>query len=282
MKRFLSRISFITLAILTTAPSLADDGFGLIGNSLRQKALDGADLADSKDAMSMSFNPAGIIGLERGFQIGVTAVLPERGYNAQGASLVVAPGDVRSGGPIFPSPNGADVQPIDAESASGVVTNGAGGINTSYDAGHIKPPIYSQTPFGPVLVTPSFGGPYGGGFAGMDLQQQFISGVYARKFGNLSIGFAPTIGVQMLNVQGLQLLAPLSQNPSATTDKGYDWAVGVGVRFGAQYSLAPSLRVAVAGSTPVFMTPFSSYAGLVADHGRLDAPAHVMAVLPMT
>jgi long-chain fatty acid transport protein len=242
------------------------DGFELIGFGVRQKALAGAGLADSRDAMAMSLNPAGIAGLGRGFQIGLAAMLPERGYRTQGFPVVLAPGDVRSGRGVFPMGNIAYVAPIDAESSWGVTSYSHGGINTAYSAEGSRP-----------LLGPSLGGPFGGGFAGMDYQRQFISLAYARKFGPLSIGVAPTIALQFFNVQGLGRLAPLSQNPQAFTNKGDNWSFGGGVRVGLQYEVTPALRIAVAGSTPMFMTALGSYAGLIAGQGALDVPGHVSA-----
>src|SRR5208282_5840681 len=150
-------------AILHATPGLAADGIELIGFGARQKAVAGADVADSVDAMSMSINPAGIVGMERQYQFGITALLPDRGYEASGPLVVLAPGDVQSGRPIFPVPNGANVSPIDAESAWGTVSYGNGGINTSYGMGNFKPPIYAPAQLGglvpSVLVSPSLGGP---------------------------------------------------------------------------------------------------------------------------
>ena len=173
---------FALAALLPASPGLAAEGIELIGYGARQKALAGADVADSRDPMSMSVNPAGIVGLDTELQVGMTALLPDRGYEATGPLVVLAPGYVDSGQPIFPVPNGGFVKRIDAESAWGVVVYGNGGINTSYGQGNFKPPIYAPnltipglgTIPGP-LISGSAGGPFGGGFAGIDLRQSFFS-----------------------------------------------------------------------------------------------------------
>jgi long-chain fatty acid transport protein len=283
-------LSFAALATATTG--MAAEGITLIGYGARQKALAGADVADSRDPMSMAVNPAGIVGLPHEFQAGITLLLPNRGYDASGPLVVVAPGHVESGRPAFPVPNGGSVHPIDADSAWGEVTYGNGGINTAYGFNNIKPPIYAPNqvvptglpaPFpgaitlkGP-LLSPTLGGPFGGGFAGIDLEQSFFSLVYARKFGPVTIGFAPTLAAQMANVQGLKTLAPYSADPYHLSDNGYDWSFGGGFRVGAQYEPLPGLRLGVAGSTPMWMTQFGKYAGAIADHGKLDVPANVSA-----
>ncbi len=284
MKQNIRRALFASLsftALIAASPVLAAEGIELIGYGARQKALAGADVADSQDAMSMAVNPAGILGMERQYQFGITALLPDRGYNASGPLVVVAPGDVQSGRPIFPVPNSANVSPIDAESTWGMVSYGNGGINTSYDFGHFKPPVYAPSILGGAiagpLISPTFGGPFGGGFAGIDLEQEFFSVVYAHKFGAFTLGFAPTLAGQALNVQGLKTLAPYSWDPYHLSDNGYDYSFGGGFRIGLQYDILPGLRFGLAGSTPMFMTPFGKYAGAIADHGKMDIPADVSA-----
>ncbi|HEY8070795.1 MAG TPA: hydrocarbon degradation protein, partial [Methylocystis sp.] len=76
MQKAISRIllaSASLAAILAPSLGLAADGIELIGFGARQKAVAGADVADSVDAMSMSINPAGIVGMERQYQFGITA-----------------------------------------------------------------------------------------------------------------------------------------------------------------------------------------------------------------
>jgi long-chain fatty acid transport protein len=273
-------LAFTALACFSIEPALGAEGIALIGYGPRQKALAGADVADSRDAMALSVNPAGIVGLERQFQFGMTVLLPERGYSTTGNPLFVAPGDARSGRWIFPVPNSGYVQPIDAESAWSTVSYGNGGINTAYDVGHAKMPIFGPTVGGvSPLIAGSFGGPFGGGFAGIDLQQGFFSVGYARKFGSLSIGVAPTIAVQMMNVQGLKLLSPYSSDMSSLSDNGYDWSYGGGVRAGVEWRVMPGLRLGFDASSPMFMSRFSKYQGLFPEAGKFDIPAYLKAGL---
>ena len=141
LKRSSSFASIVMMALLPASQSLAAEGIELIAYGARQKALAGADVADSRDAMSMSINPAGIVGLDSQFQAGLTLLLPDRGYEATGPLVVVAPGYVQSGEPIFPVPNGGVVHRIDDESAWGLVVFGNGGVNTSYGFNNYKPAI---------------------------------------------------------------------------------------------------------------------------------------------
>ena len=127
------------------------------------------------------------------------------------------------------------------------------------------------------LIVPSFGGPFGDGPAGIDLRQSLTSLDYARKFGPVTIGIAPTVAVQILNIQGLQTLAPYSWDPYHLSNNGFDWSFGGGLRFGLEYSILPNLRFGLAAATPMFMTPFGKYAGAIADHAKMDIPANINA-----
>ena len=183
--------------LISASPLLAADGIELIGYGARQKAVAGADVADSVDAMSMSINPAGIVGMDRQYQFGITALLPDRGYSASGPLEVLAPGNVQSGRPIFPVPNSANVSPS-TRNRPGARSPTAMAASTPLTAWAIssrpstRPPSLSPA-CRPRLLAPSAGGPFGGGFAGIDYQQEFFSVVYARKFGPVTIGFAPTL-----------------------------------------------------------------------------------------
>jgi long-chain fatty acid transport protein len=292
MKNPLKRSSFAYLAIMALLPasqSFAAEGIELVGYGARQKALSGADIADSRDALSMSLNPAGIVGLDSQFQFDFAGIFADRGYEATGPLVLVAPGWVQSGQPAFPVPNGGAIYRIDAESAWGWVFFGNGGINTTYGFNNYKPAIYAPnvtlppalggvTLAGPLIV-PSFGGPFGDGPAGIDLRQAFVSLDYARKFGPVTIGVAPTVALQILNLQGLQTLYPYSWDPYHLSNNGYDWSFGGGLRLGLEYSILPNLRFGLSAATPMFMTPFGKYAGAIADHGRMDVPANINAGL---
>lgn len=263
------RLAFAVSALLLAEPAaFAADGYFMIGYGPRQKALAGAGTADQRDAMAISANPAGIVGLERQFQLGMTVINAERGYYTEGAPRIVAPGRVESGRPWFPVPNGGYVQPIDADSSWSIASYANGGINTAYSA------AYQHAPNG---------GVFGGGFAGVDLEQAFMSVSYARRFhtpiGPIAIGVAPTIAVQMLNIQGAKVFAPYSSNPWELSDMSYDWSWGGGLRAGLTWGITDRLRFGFAASTPIWMSRVDKYSGLIADHGRFDIPASMQAGL---
>ena len=216
--------------------------------------------------MAASVNPASIVGLERQFAIGVTANMAFRGYETEGPTRVIAPGNVRSGRTWTPIPNTGQLHPIDKDSAWSIVTFSNGGINSAYDVRNFRGPL---------------GGPFGGGFAGIDIRQGFLSVDYARRFhtgwGPITIGFAPTVAVQMVNVQGLRSLAAYSSNPYEMSDMAFDWSYGGGVRMGALWEITNNARFGVSASTPMWMSRLDKYSGLFGGRGNFDIPAQIQA-----
>jgi len=141
--------------------------------------------------------------------------------------------------------------------------NANGGMDTSY-AGNI--------------FNPNCGGGSGvfcAGRAGVDLNQALISVAYAQRFGNLSIGIAPTMAIQVFSAYGLAAFSPISSAPTDLTGRGPDWSVGGGLRAGALYRVNEQLSLALAGSTPMWMSNFTNYSGLFAGGGSFNIPATI-------
>lgn len=264
-----SRHLFVALTAFATGfptISFAGDGFFATAYGPRHRALAGASVADGRDAMAASVNPATIVGLGRQFSLGMTANMAYRGYETTGFPRVIAPGNIESGRTWTPIPNSGQVHQIDADSAWSIVTYSNGGINSAYDARPGRLP---------------WGGPFGGGFLGLDIRQAFGSVDYARRFhtayGPVTIGFAPTVAVQMVNVQGLRSLAAYSSSPYEMSDMAFDWSYGGGVRMGVLWDITDRLRFGASGSTPMWMSRLDKYSGLFGGQGKFDIPAQLQA-----
>lgn len=259
-------------ALLAAATAAhATDGYFQLGFGPRQNAVGGAGVADSRDAMSMALNPAGIAGMGEQVQLGGALFMPFRGYDATGTGLI-APGSVNSRSNIFAMPNLAYTRPIDSASTWGIVLYGNGGMDTNYaDVPNTSPGCSGL----------GGSGVFCGGKAGVDLMQAFLSADYARDFGPLKIGIAPTLAVQRFEAFGLAGFdnAVLSANPGNVTNRGYDYSVGGGLRAGAEFKLQDWLRLGIAGQTRMYMTKFHKYSGLFAQGGGFDIPAAVTAGL---
>jgi len=250
-------------------PASATEGYFQHGYGVRQYAVGGAGVADSRDAMSMSINPAGIVHVDRQLQLGIAAFMPYRSYEGTNTGFV-ADGDIDSDRNIFFVPNVAYTQPIDDVSSWGVVMYGNGGMNTSW-------PEVNNPNGGPCTAE----GVFCGREAGVDLMQAFISPVYARQFGPLSIGIAPTVVVQRFKASGLRLFDTFgfSEDGDHLTNKGYDWSWGGGLRAGVEFAVSDRLRLGLSGQTKMWMTKFDRYAGLFKNQGAMDIPPAIVAGL---
>lgn len=257
----------LTVVSLAGSAAQATEGYFSYAFGARQAALGGAGVADSRDAMSLSLNPAGLVDVGRQFQAGAALFAPFRSYDATGTGFV-APGSYDSKTNYFVVPNLAYSSPIDINSAWGVAMYGNGGMNTNWPG----MPNANCGPGGTGVFC-------GGSTTGVDLMQAFIAFGYAHRFGNMSFGVSPVLAIQRFKAYGLAAFdnAGRSANPGSVTDNGYDWSYGGGARAGAQWSLAPNFRLGLSGQTPMWMTKFDKYSGLFADGGSFDIPGNVTA-----
>jgi long-chain fatty acid transport protein len=256
---------------LLAGPANATEGYFMPGYSAPQKAMAGAGVANPEDAMTLATNPAGIVSVGEELEIGLSLFSPDRKYTATGPGFV-APGGmssrtVSSRNKFFLVPGIAYSQPIDDRSSWGVAMYANGGMNTDYAA------VPNAS------CPPGYSGVFCGGKTGVNLNQMFVSVGYARKFGDLSLGISPTFALQMFSANGLALFGAsgLSTDPNNLSDRGISYSYGGGVRAGVIWSVTPDLRLAVSGSTPMWMSKFSKYKGLFAGGGAFDIPANVTA-----
>jgi long-chain fatty acid transport protein len=94
----------VVLSACTAAE--ATDEYFQYGFGARQEAFGGAGVADSRDAMSLSLNPAGLVDAGNQMQVGAALFAPFRSYDATGTALV-APGSCDSNSNHFIVPNAA-------------------------------------------------------------------------------------------------------------------------------------------------------------------------------
>ncbi|MCC2097894.1 MAG: outer membrane protein transport protein [Hyphomicrobiales bacterium] len=261
----------IFLAAVIGAPAAhATEGYFQAGYGARAKALAGSGAADSRDAMSLSINPAGLVDVPSQLNMGVSLFAPYRGYNVSGPGAI-APGflpgsfKVDSSRNVFGIPYFGYSRRITPDSAWGIAVYGNGGMNTTY-----RSPANVNCP-------PGAFGVFCGGKTGVDLNQLFITVGYARSFGNVSVGIAPVFAFQMFKAYGLLPFAPLSANGGALSNRNYDTSMGFGVRAGVQWKVSNTVRIGIAGSTPMWMEAFSKYSGLFADGGKFNIPANITA-----
>jgi long-chain fatty acid transport protein len=270
--KFAGAAAFLALASFAAGEAQATEGYFQYGYGARQGGLAGAGVADSRDAMALSLNPAGLVDVGRQWQFGASIFMPYRSYTATGTGFA-APGKFDSKDNIFAIPNIAYNNPIDADSSWGFAVFGNGGMNTNWPA---------MTNTAPFCAIPAFGGTkvpgtFCAGSLGVDFMQAFIALGYAHRFGALSVGISPVAAIQRITIHGVLSYAGISSNPANLSDKGYNYSYGGGVRAGFEWSLAPNFRVGFSGQTPIWMTKFNKYSGLFAEGGGFDIPANLTA-----
>ena len=258
-----AQVAVCAFALTAASGAKATEGYILGGYGATQAGLAGAGVANSTDAMSMTLNPAGLVDVDRQFQLGLSLFFPSRDYDASG-TLFVAPGDHNSSIPLFLLPNAAYSQPIDATSAWGLAMYGNGGMNTYYR---------SVTNFG--FFCPGANGVYCAGATGVNLSQVYLEADYAKTFGSVSFGIAPVFALQMFSAEGLGAFTRYSASPDNMTNNGGDNTVGVGLHAGAEWKVTPAFRIGLAGATPTWMEKMSKYQGLFADQGSFNIPGYV-------
>lgn len=268
----LIRSALAVVAFGLTLPSAADatEGYFQHGYGARHKALGGAGAADSRDSTAISLNPAGLVHSGNEVTAAVSAFSPRREFEGGGIFPSFTPnGEVESDSNWFAIPNLSASYRLGPDSffdVIGVSVYGSGGMNTDYP-GVSRAPL----PFDGVLL---------GGALGVDLQQALISVAVAKTIApGVSVGVAPIIARQQIKLKGLGAFTQpgFSIDSDAVTNNGYDVSWGFGVRGGVEWAVTPSVRLGVAGNSPIWSQEFEKYRGLFAEQGSFDIPASIQA-----
>ncbi|MFZ2171508.1 MAG: hypothetical protein WAW61_17940, partial [Methylococcaceae bacterium] len=267
-KNLLPRVVFIALSLSSFTVN-ATNGYFAHGYGARSKAMAGAGVAFSQDAIAGALNPAGLAYAGSSLDLEVELFSPLRKYTVEGGPTPASvfplnSGSVTSESDIFAIPTLGWSYQIDNQQSVGVTVYGNGGMNTDYEA--------SANPLCP--PGSSAKGTFCAGDTGIDLAQAFIVPSYAHSFahGRYSLGISPIVAIQAFKAKGLASFGAFSSDSQHLSDTGRDWSYGVGFRVGGQAELLPGLRLGAAYKSRIYMTEFDKYAGLFADHGGFDIP----------
>ncbi len=261
-----STAAAVLLAGVGSTAAHATDGYFMNGYGASQTALAGAGVAYSQDAMAISLNPAGLVNVDDQTVAGIAIFMPSRSYTAGDPTQpfpygnAVETGTHNSGNNWFPVPDFAWTKHLGQDTVLGVGVYGNGGMDTRYPNTIFK----SMGSYGPT---------------GVDVNQAFMSVSLSQRFGQLSVGVAPVLAMQIFNGIGLGAFAnpAFNTSPSNVSNNGYAFSYGGGVRAGIEYDVTPALRVAAAGTSRMYMTNFDIYKGLFAGGGNFDIPASITA-----
>ena len=261
----------LVAGVVAATPGLAAEGYMQDGIGARNKALAGAGVASSTDATAASLNPAGLTGVETQVDTATSFFNMRGGFSSVGSGGLTADGSHTSQKDWLVIPNFAATWRVNwgFADAIAITAYGNGGVMTRY----------SDMPNTSTLCGGGSGA-YCAGPMGMVAQQQFFSIALAKQLTpGVSIGVAPILARQTMEVQGLGAFAngTFSSSPGNVTDRGTDESWGGGVRAGIEWKMVPGVKFGIAGTSRVYMGKLNRYAGLFADGGRIDAPPTLQA-----
>jgi long-chain fatty acid transport protein len=212
--------------------------------------------------------------------LGVAVFSPDRSYSATGSAGVtdgtncgancpfeIGPQSITSDNDYFLIPHFARNWMLDDNRALGLTVYGNGGMNTEYTGGTAQ----HNNGSGFAVTT---AGTFGGGTAGVNLEQLFLALTYAQKFSDTaSWGVTPVLAYQRFKAEGLSMFAGYSTDSSHVTNQGTSTSTGYGLKLGVQGDVSPGVTLAASYQTKMSMSKFDEYAGLFAEQGSFDIPA---------
>jgi len=315
-----------TAALLATglfafsSSAIATNGYFTHGVGTESKAMGGTGVGSSENmgAISAATNPALTVFSDEKWQVGLSVFSPMRSYtassslaNGQGGAFTLSAGTYDSENEAFPIPYVAKNWKLSDDNAITFVFYGRGGMNTEWDGDQsvLFDPAPGN-PFSPGVINPP--GVYGGGKAGVDLMQAFMSVNYAAKIGDsFSWGIGPVVAIQMFEALGVSNFAGYSKtfadvfpvyfggclqnggdqascqlqasgqaaaDVTSLTDNGHDSSIGYGASVG-MWTGNDTVSFGLAYQTKISMDEFSDYSDLFAQSGGFDIPSTLKAGL---
>ena len=251
--------------------AMAGGGYFSLGDGPVARQTAGAVTAVAEDAFAGSSNPAKLTAVGDRVEVGLEFFNPHRKVKRTDAE---GPGEIynfssTSKNSLFLIPEFAWSRQLSDRFGLGVTAYANGGLNSEYD----QTTGIDGTNGNPEQCTDKPGNFFlGCGKAGFDLTQLMLAPTIAWKFtDHQSIGVSPLIAIQRFEAFGLQALAPLSRFPKKVSNRGYDIAVGTGVRIGWYAQPLPWVSIGAAYATKTSMQKFDKYKGLFAE-GSFDIP----------
>jgi long-chain fatty acid transport protein len=250
-KRTLLTSSVLMAVFLPQA--YATNGMVSHGYGALQKAMGGAAVAGSDNAMNMATNPASLSFGEDNWTAGVEAFVPDRGATV---------GTARDGNEtkVFGVPEFAYQKKLSDKFAAGLAVYGNGGMNSDYTS-----VIYSAD---------------GTTKTGIDLSQLVIAPSASMKIGkNSSVGISLNMAYQRFKATGMSAFSgsTTSGTNDNLSDQGYDSSTGLGVTLGWQGRLSDKVMAGFSYKSKTDMSKLDKYSELFAEQGNLDIPSMITA-----
>jgi long-chain fatty acid transport protein len=230
----------------------ATNGYFSHGYGIKSKGEAGVGFASPQDALTIATNPAGLVDVADGFDIGVDLFRPKRSatFSQQGQSATYDGNDSS----LFFIPEAGYSRHVNDRLAVGLALFGNGGMNTDY----------RTNPFGRFGAT---------GSAGVDLSQAFISPAIAYKLTDTqTLGLAVNFAYQRFKAEGVGIFGNFSSDPTRVSNQGYDSSTGWSARLGWLGHFGPYVTLGASWQPKTQTGRLKKYAGLFADRGGFDIP----------
>lgn len=242
--------------------AIATNGSFMIGSGAGAIGMGGVGVTSPQDSMCVGGNPACLSEFIRPqFDMGAALFRPIRG-SALTNVLAGTPPDANGNGTyqqsevnLYLLPSMGFVWPFNENLSVGFAALPAGGGGVTY-----KPNFFGT----------------GFNYLGTDLVQLIVPITAAWKFNEThTIGASIIPARQRFLAQGLQAFKPFSSQPEYLTNKGHDYANGLGTRIGwAGHYMDNRLTLGATYASKVIMQKFQQYRGLFAEGGSFDIPAN--------
>ena len=229
----IKKLTLLKLSLSSTLIAVCQLGFATAGSTDYgygeiSKSMGGTGVAMPLDSLTPATNPAGIVSDQQA-DFGLSVFSPRRGYDASNVNpepFGVAPGTHWSDSNYFFLPDLGYTRPFaDQRGAFGISLYGNGGM---------KNLSYSNDFSGSSIGRGS--GVFGGGSAGVNLQQLFLNMALAWKLTpEFSVGASLLPTVQTLSTKGVSVFSPFSASPNDLSNQGTDYSYGLGFKLGALF-----------------------------------------------
>jgi len=289
-----------TAALLATglfafsSAAMATNGYFTHGVGTESKAMGGSGVGSTEDfgGIAAATNPALTVFADTKWQAGLSIFSPSRSYETsggvggQGGAFTLSNGKYDSDNDFFPIPFVAKNWKLANDSVLSFVFYGRGGMNTEWNDDQ----TVLTDPTGMGGTPAELPGTFGGGTAGVDLMQAFMSVNYAGRVGdNFAWGIGPVVAIQMFEAEGLVMFSGYTKTFADAflgngmgapvenlTNNGHDTSTGVGVSAG-MWAGNDQLSFGLAYQSKISMSEFDDYADLYAERGGFDIPSTIKA-----
>lgn len=263
---------FAAVMALAASPSFAINGYFMNGYGPKANGVGGAGVAMPQDTNVTTVNPAGMHGVEPGYDVYFRFMHPQRdaAIDCRGIGACTSVVEDASSREFFAVPGFGYVRHLSEKFAAGISMYANGGLNSTFDR-----PIYAEALARIQGLRPGQRGFKTSGKVGVDLGQ-FIAAPSLSYSVNqyLDVGISPLLSIIKFKSYGFESFRPLSSDPTSLTNRGSEYVMGGGVRVGLIGHLSKSLKVGAQYTSKLRHSKFTKYNGLFPDNGKFETPRH--------